>query len=623
MVDSRPRAARASPFRPQLSVAGRLTGRWRTVTLALVRATRVLIVLTAVLGLHATSALAAPGDSTAPGYGPGPVAGSTHAATSAAAPANPEAPVPVAASNVPPKGRRLSSEQVLATAGALPKMRAVMAKYKGSYDGAYLKGPLRWQVSFFSANGKKEIGQVTIDDASGKVLEQWTGFQVAWTMARGYPGAFGEHVNALYVWIPLCVLFLVPFLDIRRPFSLLHLDLLVLLSFSVSLAFFNHAHIYASVPLVYPPLLYLLARMLALLRPARAARRRAPGLRLLVPGRWLALGLVFLVAFRITLNVTDGNVVDVGYAGVIGAQRLVDGRALYGGYPADNEHGDTYGPVNYAAYVPFEQIFGWSGKWDDLPAAHAASIVFDLLAIGLMFLLGRRVRGPTLGIALAYAWAAYPFTFYSLESNSNDSLVAVLVLATLLVAGSAPARGAFAALAGMTKFAPLALAPVLATHGLPASRRGRARQLALFAAAFALTIAIVAIPVLAHDSLRTVWQRTIAYQANRGSPFSIWGLYGLPGLQKAVEILAATLAVGLAIIPRRGDLVGLAAACGAILIAVQLGIDHWFYLYIPWFFGVVMLALLGARVAPSAARAPAVEASGSARSRPLQAVASS
>src|SRR5665811_2422564 len=91
----------------------------------------------------------------------------------------------------------------------------------------------------------------------------------AWTMARGYPGAFGRHAGALYVWLPLCVLFILPFLNFRRPFALLHLDLLALLSFSVSLAFFNHAHIYASVPLAYPPLLYLLARMLALLRRGR------------------------------------------------------------------------------------------------------------------------------------------------------------------------------------------------------------------------------------------------------------------------------------------------------------------------------------------------------------------
>ena len=133
-------------------------------------------------------------------------------------------------------------------------MRAVRAKYPGSYGGAYLKIPFHWQVSYFSRNGKKEIGQVIIDDASGRVLEQWTGFQVAWTMARGYPGAFGRHVNALYVWLPLCALFLLPFVNFRRPLSLLHLDLLVLLSFSISLAFFNHGRIYASVPLAYPPL---------------------------------------------------------------------------------------------------------------------------------------------------------------------------------------------------------------------------------------------------------------------------------------------------------------------------------------------------------------------------------
>ena len=109
-------------------------------------------------------------------------------------------------------------------------------------------------------------------------------------MARGYPGAFGRHVNALYIWLPLCVLFLLPFFDFRRPFSLLHLDLLVLLSFSVSLAFFNHAHIYASVPLAYPPLLYLLARMLALLRRRARAALSAPAAAAAAPARARAAG---------------------------------------------------------------------------------------------------------------------------------------------------------------------------------------------------------------------------------------------------------------------------------------------------------------------------------------------
>jgi hypothetical protein len=519
----------------------------------------------------------------------------SHLSSSATTPTSTEAPVPVAPSEIPYPGRRLSSDQVLRIAEALPLVRRVRAANPGAYGGAYLKGPLRWQVSFFSHNAK-EIVQVYIADASGRVLEQWTGFQIAWTMARGYPGAFGRHVNALYIWLPLCLLFLLPFIDWRRPFSLLHLDLLVLLSFSVSLAFFNHADIYASVPLVYPPLLYLLARMLLLLRRRGRGAARARGPIVRVPMSWLVVGLVFLLGFRIGLNVTDSNVIDVGYAGVIGAERLADGRPLYGGYPADNEHGDTYGPVNYEAYLPFQQIFGWSGTWDDLPAAHAAAIAFDLLTVLLLFLLGRRLRGPPLGLALAYAWVSYPFTLFALASNSNDTLVCLLVLAALYFATSPPLRGVFAALAGLTKFAPLALFPLLATHGLREldSRSARLRSLAWFLAAFLLTAAVVCIPAFTHDSLHTFYERTFVYQANRGSPFSVWGLYGgLSGVQAGVQVAAVALALALAFLPRRADLVGLAAACAAVLIATQLGIEHWFYLYLPWFFPLVMLALFG------------------------------
>jgi hypothetical protein len=538
---------------------------------------------------------------------------------------SPEAPVPVEASDTPPVGRQLSSNRVLRIADALPKMRAVRARYRGSYGGAYFKGPGRWQVSYFSKKGQ-EIGQVIIADRNGRVLEQWTGFQIAWSMARGYPGAFGRHVNALYIWIPLCLLFFVPFLDWRKPLRLLHLDLLVLLSFSVSLAYFNHGRIYTSTPLVYPPLAYLLVRLLALARVG-LRRRDSPSeprrMRLLVPTPLLAIGVVFLVGFRVGLNVTDSNVIDVGYAGVIGAQRIVHDKALYGGYPSDNEHGDTYGPANYEAYVPFQQVFGWSGHWDDLPAAHAAAIVFDLLAVALLFLLGRRVRGPALGIAVAYAWVSYPFTLFALESNSNDSLVAVFVLAALLVATSAPARGMFAALAGLTKFAPLALAPLLGTEGLAGMTPARrVRSGALFLAAFLLTAAVVMVPAFTHDSLHTILQRTFSYQADRESPFSVWGLYGdttaLKDGQIAVQGAALALAVAVAFLPRRFDLVGLSATAAAVLIAVQLGIDHWFYLYIPWFFGIAMLALLGQfSWAPGEARDAPSE---SARSSPLAAV---
>ena len=110
---------------------------------------------------------------------------------------------------------------------------------------AYTRGAGRWQVSFF--RDKREVVQVSVDDRSGAILEQWSGHQVAWRMARGYSGAFGRKLNAPYVWIPLCLLFLLPFVDFRRPLRLLHLDLLVMLGFGASHVFFNRGEIGLSV----------------------------------------------------------------------------------------------------------------------------------------------------------------------------------------------------------------------------------------------------------------------------------------------------------------------------------------------------------------------------------------
>jgi hypothetical protein len=485
--------------------------------------------------------------------------------------------------DVRPAGRRLTGEQVQRIAGRVPKIRRETAKHRGSFPNVYTKGPGRWQVSFFNRDKPaKEIAQVYVDDASGAVTEAWTGAQVAWTMARGYPGAFGRKVNSPWVWIPLTVLFVAPFVDVRRPLRMLHLDLLALAAFGVSVAFFNDAQIGVSVPIVYPLLVYLLARMLWIgLR--RGAAPRDP-LRLLVPVSWLAVALVFLMGFRITLNVMDSNVIDVGYAGVIGADRIADGRQLWGNFTRDNEHGDTYGPVNYAAYVPFEQALPWSGRWDDLPAAHGAAIAFDLACLALMFLVGRRVRGPDLGITLAYAWAAFPFTLYAMNTNVNDALVAGLVLAALVAAAAPMRRGMFVALAGMAKFAPLALAPLFATH-----TRGRVR----FTVGLAIVLAVSFALVVAYGDPRTFYDRTLGFQASRGSPFSIWGLEGWTTAQAVAQVAAVVLAVAVAFVPRRRDLVGLAALTAAVLIALQLGVTHWFYLYIVWFFGPAMVALLG------------------------------
>jgi hypothetical protein len=483
----------------------------------------------------------------------------------------------------PPAGYRLTGRQAERIADRTPTAIRARRSERGVFDNVFEKSGSRWQVSYYVMRGKdtKEIAQIYVSDDSGHVTEAWTGPQVAWTMARGYAGAFGRKVNAPLVWIALTLLFIVPFVDPRRPLRIRHLDLAVLMAFGISVAFFNDANIDVSVPLAYPLMVYLLGRMLWI--GLRRGRRRDP-LRLLVPASWLVIGLLFLVGFRVGLNVADSNVIDVGYAGVIGADRLADGDELWGTFPKDNEHGDTYGPVTYAAYVPFEQVLPWSGRWDDLPAAHAAAIAFDLLCLGLLFLIGRRMRGPTLGIALAYAWAANPFTLYAMDCNVNDALVGGLVLGAIAAASSPAGRGALVTLAGMAKFAPLALAPLFATY-----TRGAWRFVLGGAAALVPCLLLI----LGYGGLHTFYDRTLGFQASRGSPFSVWGLYGWDTAQAVVQVAAVLLAVAVAFLPRRRDVVGLCALAAAVLIALQLGVTHWFYLYIVWFLGPVLIALLG------------------------------
>ena len=530
------------------------------------------------------------------------------AAAAPTASSNPNAPVLVTSLRTPPRGYRLTAGAVQHIAARAPVVRAELARHPAARPYEDTKGPGRWQVSWFARSRRPvELAQVYVDDATGRVTEAWTGFQVAWTMARGYPGAFGHRVNAWYVWIPLCLLFVAPFAPVvvrrgrprlTRP-SLLHVDLLALLGFSISLALFNHAQIGLSVPLVYPFLLYLLVRMLLL--ASGRGRPRGP-LKPAVPVPWLAVGVVFLVGFRIGLNLVDSNVIDVGYSGVIGANRVLHGQAIYGHWRSDNARGDTYGPVAYYAYLPFVATFGWSGRWDDLPAAHAAAIVFDLLTLLGLFWLGRRIRGPTLGVLLAYAWAAFPFSLWTLSSNTNDALVALLIVAALVAITSPAGRGVLAALAGLTKFAPIALVPLLVRG---TGRRPPIRGLVLSAAACLAAVGAALLPVLLQHNLGSLWTDTIAYQSSRQTPFSIWGLWGGLGLeQHLAEGGVAALALVLAILPRRRGIIEVAALSAALIVALQLVANYWLYSYIVWFAPLVLVAALGAY--PGAQPDPAV-----------------
>ena len=471
-----------------------------------------------------------------------------------------------------------------------------------------------------------EAGQIAdgkVDDDSGLVTEAWTGPQVAWKMARGGPGAFGgRDINKPVVWLGFCLLFLAGLADLRRPLSLRNLDLVALLSFSVSLWFFNRGDVFTSVSLAYPPLLYVIARMAWIGTTARVAPSRP-----VWPVWVLVAGAVFLAGFRIGLNVESSNVIDVGYAGVIGADRITHGEAPYGHMPvqgnlkacgpadaegeirervqtngrceSSNERGDTYGPVSYLAYVPGYLAFGWSGKWDELPAAHFTSIVFDVLCLLGLALVGWRFGGRRLAATLPFAWAAYPFTQYASNSNTNDTILPALLVFGFFFAAQPGLRGGFAALTGWTKFAALVVAPLWAAYPEWNGRRV-ARYLLGYLVGTVLAFSVLLLEPNLFDAVRTFWDRTLGWQLGRESPFSIWdwGQYharGVPDLHLPHQFVKALVLAGAlvaAFVPRRKSPLQLAALTAALIAAFQLVLTHWFYLYLPWFFPFAVFALL-------------------------------
>ena len=514
-----------------------------------------------------------------------------------------DSPVRPAEFNEPPAGFRHSARDVILKAHTLPEVQKELARGTWIQVRASLIGSPHkaWQIYYTRPPASPAV-EVLIDDRDGSVMDVFTGHAVLWTMARG--PEFAKDFESLWVWIPLCVLFVLPFFDWRRPFRLLHLDLLVLLAFGISHIYFRAGEIATSVPLVYPVLIYLLVRML--FAGFRRERRDEP----LIP--WMPLKVVVVLAValaagRVAYNVLESPVVDVGYASVIGADRIANNEELY----VDNDiHGDTYGPLNYLAYVPLEFLFPYDGTWEDLPAAHAGAIGFDLAIVLTLILLARRLRpgrqGNVLAAALAYAWLAYPYTGYSLMANTNDALVGWLILLAFAALRVPLLRGVMIGAAAAAKFAPAVLIPLLAT-----GRRFSWRGWALFAAGFLAIVVPSVLVFLPPGGFRELWDTTIGFQLGREGPFSLWGMYeSLHPLEVAVKLVAATAAAAFAFFPRgERSPAQVAALMAAGVILLQLTVVHWHFFYIVWFAPTLFLALFASYGHPrraSRAGAPAV-----------------
>lgn len=506
---------------------------------------------------------------------------------------------PPASLTVPPPYFSTNAEQAMAIAQRVPEFAEQQRKHPRARIDVQVYSHAYWQISLVQPDGTTVLASLDLT-AKGRLMDVNTGVAAASYIAR--PG-IDRTFTKPWVWLTFGLAFLLPFVDLRRLRRMLHLDLAVMLSFGVSYAVLEQGgHSNLGVVLVYPPLAYLLVRMLRVgLRPRRGRGRLVPHL----PTWALVVGLLALCGGRVALDVHSHKVMDIGFASVAGADRIAHKQPLY----VDNDtHGDTYGPVNYLAYIPFEAVFPFKGGYDSLGAAHAAAITFDLLTIVGLVLLGLRFRagpeGRRLGLAMAWAFAACPFTLFTVMENANDGLVALLLVWTLVFLSSAPVRGLLLGLATAAKFSPGALL-LLVARGR-SDEDGRREWLRTVAVCGGIFVFAMAVYWPAEGGLRTLWNCTLGYQLGRAPDFSLWGVFVNVGwTQKLLQVAAVGVMLMASFWPGRRTLTEISALAAAVLIALQLPGGHWYYFYITWFAPLAIAALFTRHVAPAAVAAAA------------------
>ena len=492
----------------------------------------------------------------------------------------------------------LSKEEAVRLALADERVRAELSEH-GPYSTQTEYEEGEWTVQFFveeeglvggrPTDEGKEVAVVGVDDETWDVEYAWTGDQVGWHMARGQEGAYGKQANYWYVWGPLALVFALAFMRTDRLFSLRNLDVLALLGFLVSHGFFREGVVYEAVLLWYPPLIYLFLRTLLMGFGIGERVEKTSNL-----PTWLLLGLAGLAGGLVLGLNLDSRVIDVGYAGVVGADLILHGTIPYGNMPDDVGTGDTYGPLNYLLYAPFVFLFGFSGQWDFLPAAHALTVFAFVAAAVALFIAGWRLCGPKGAAALVFAWAAFPYTLYSANNNTNDIVVAAVSAVGLAAASSPLGRGASVAAGFAVKLYPLILGPLWMMHD------GVRRRPIVDFVLGGLGVVLITFWVLLIDgrpieAATLFFEKTIAFQGARETPWTLFGQVPVLGfLQQPLLAAVILLAFVVAVWPRKRTIRRLAAFSAALVIGFQLTTNYWFYPYVTWFEPFVFLALLPA-----------------------------
>jgi hypothetical protein len=373
--------------------------------------------------------------------------------------------------------------------------------------------------------------------------------------------------------------------------------------------------------------------------------------RAVTPGEWswqpnLPLRpLATLTAVLLACNIMTALVRvpdDAGYFVNLGAQRLRErGRLPYGDPLLTGTPGAAYGPVLYAAHVPFQMLVSPGGVNERSPAKPAlttdspyylppplatklCAIAFQLVAVFAIFSAGTRLGGSRdVGWAMALLYCGSP---YILGVGGDEFFVggmtfishiapAALVLAAFAAVPSPVWAGVLLAMAVGAGFYPVLLFPAWAAFWWNDRQR-----LLRFVAGFAIVAAIIGAftwsasrPVEGQSRLGTILSDTLGHHTDpRGygaSGFGFWGqrgsirtwmitpLAGQSSLASPVYLVLFGLVALGAWITRAGSERALALVTAAISAAFALAKIHTTGGYVAWWYGFLLLGLLAADAA--------------------------
>jgi hypothetical protein len=401
-----------------------------------------------------------------------------------------------------------------------------------------------------------------------------------------------------------------------------NLDVAAAISLIAPVVLLQHRYVDASVLSAVPGLGYLMVRCtIRGLGAAPAPKPSTPLLDLITPSwgagqrvRLLRLVLLALVLVMVMVTVSSGEAVDVAYAVMEGATKLIGGVLPYGHLPGDVIHGDTYPLLSYALYTPLAWISPVQSTWNSVDLALGMAAAAAVAVAWALFRAaagarprshgGRTPEQELAGLRAALCWLAFPPLLAAASTGTSDVVLAAMVcFALVLWRRPAWATGLLAAGAWF-KLAPLALLPLRL-----APLRGRRLVRALLAIALVSAPLVLLLVALGGLDGPMAMVRAISYQFSRGTPQSMWDSLGIQSLQPlgqaATLALVAGATVRLATRPSwENDLGRMAALAGAILIALQLAANYWAFLYLIWVIPPITMALL-ADPAPARAVAPA------------------